>query len=76
MEWFAKTYLKDVRAKILDIGSYDVNGNYRDIFIDERFEYTGLDMEDGPNVILCHIHLINGVKLKMIAMMLLFLGKH
>ena len=50
MEWFAKTYLKDARAKILDIGSYDVNGNYRGIFIDERFEYTGLDMEDGPNV--------------------------
>lgn len=32
--------------KVLDVGSYDVNGTYEDIFSD----YTGLDIVDGPNV--------------------------
>lgn len=32
--------------KVLDIGSYDVNGSLRDLFTD----YTGVDMRDGPNV--------------------------
>ena len=34
--------------KILDIGSYDVNGTVRPIF--EKGNYTGLDMAQGPNV--------------------------
>lgn len=52
MEWFAKEYLSDVSEKIrvLDVGSYDVNGSYKHIFESDRFEYTGLDMERGPNV--------------------------
>ena len=35
--------------KVLDIGSYDVNGCLKPLF---RFdaEYTGLDMREGPNV--------------------------
>ena len=34
--------------KILDVGSYDVNGTMKPIF--ERGQYVGLDMEAGPNV--------------------------
>jgi SAM-dependent methyltransferase len=41
--------------KILDVGSMDVNGNIRDAisvsnFQDGVFNYTGLDMSEGPNV--------------------------
>lgn len=52
MEWFAETFLPrdDRRLKILDVGSYNVNGCYRDYFPQERFDYTGLDMQAGPNV--------------------------
>jgi SAM-dependent methyltransferase len=35
-------------AEVLDVGSYDVNGNVRDLFSPGR--YTGLDMRAGPNV--------------------------
>jgi cephalosporin hydroxylase len=34
--------------KILDVGSYDVNGTMKPIF--EKGKYVGLDMEEGPNV--------------------------
>lgn len=37
-----------IKGKILDCGSRDVNGCVKPIF--EGCEYTGLDMEDGPNV--------------------------
>ncbi len=51
MQWFKDTYLdKDKRQKILDVGSYNVNGCYKEIFNDEHIEYNGLDMVDGPNV--------------------------
>jgi SAM-dependent methyltransferase len=33
-------------ARVLDIGSYDVNGSLRPLFTN----YTGLDMRPGPNV--------------------------
>jgi SAM-dependent methyltransferase len=36
---------------VLDVGSYDVCGTYRPIVEDMGFRsYTGLDIEDGPNV--------------------------
>ena len=51
MEWFVKTFVDSNREiKVLDVGSYDVNGSYRELFSDDRFKYTGLDMADGPNV--------------------------
>ena len=54
MEWFAKTYMKDGKERsVLDVGSYDVNGSYKEIFKDIGAEYYGLDMEDGPNVDIC-----------------------
>jgi hypothetical protein len=40
---------KDIEnKKILDVGSYNVNGTMRPIF--EKGQYVGLDMEEGPNV--------------------------
>ncbi|GMO45797.1 MAG: hypothetical protein Ta2G_00760 [Termitinemataceae bacterium] len=53
MEWFVQTfcnYKQKTPIKILDVGSYDVNGSYKQFFYDERFMYTGLDMSKGPNV--------------------------
>lgn len=36
---------------ILDVGSYGVNGTYREIFSDSgKYRYTGLDVNPGPNV--------------------------
>jgi len=63
MQWFSKEHLGDDqnhhltdKIKILDVGSYDVNGSYRQFFASERFIYTGLDMEAGPNVDLVPEH--------------------
>ena len=53
MKWFADNYVAKLngnKIKILDVGSYSVNGSYKEIFNDEKFEYIGLDMEMGPNV--------------------------
>jgi SAM-dependent methyltransferase len=53
MEWFVQTYtegLDDEPVRVLDVGSYDVNGTYRDLFPAPRFSYTGLDICEGPNV--------------------------
>ncbi len=36
--------------KILDIGSYDVNGTYKEIFKGPRYQYVGMDVAEGPNV--------------------------
>ena len=35
-------------AKVLDVGSYDYNGNPRSLFPDS--EYIGIDVKEGPNV--------------------------
>lgn len=53
MKWFKNKYLKNSsNLKVLDVGSLDKKGdfNYREIFNDENFNYTGLDFEDGNNV--------------------------
>jgi len=53
MEWFVQNYLAEYTqrgaVRVLDVGSYDMNGSYKRFF-DERFLYTGLDMVAGPNV--------------------------
>ncbi|MBI5849282.1 MAG: glycosyltransferase [Nitrospirae bacterium] len=37
--------------QLLDVGSYGVNGTYKEIFADTaKFLYTGLDVNPGPNV--------------------------
>jgi hypothetical protein len=35
---------------VVDFGSYDVNGTYRGLFDHPGFTYTGVDLEEGPNV--------------------------
>ena len=51
MTLFARKYLDEAqRLKIIDIGSYDVDGSYRPIFSKPNWEYKGLDMVAGPNV--------------------------
>ena len=53
MEWFKNNYLnKDHDLKILDVGSLDLTGNYnyRNIFNEKNWSYTGLDIKAGPNV--------------------------
>lgn len=52
MEWFVKNYLENrtETMSILDVGSYDVNGTYKQFFNNEKYRYTGLDMVTGPNV--------------------------
>ncbi|MHB8910069.1 MAG: glycosyltransferase [Syntrophales bacterium] len=46
----AKNFPQDGIA-ILDVGSYGVNGTYREIFSDTgKYLYTGLDVNPGPNV--------------------------
>ena len=53
MEYFAQRFLAEqgvVGGKVLDIGSQDVNGSYKQFFPEESFQYTGLDMVRGKNV--------------------------
>ena len=53
MEWFVQNYIpKHEKIRILDVGSYNVNGCYRQLFTssDYECEYVGLDMSPGPNV--------------------------
>lgn len=38
------------KKKVLDFGSYDYNGSYRSLFDDEKWEYIGVDLQEGPNV--------------------------
>jgi len=53
MQWFVENFLNRPttnRLKILDVGSFDVNGTYKKFFPAEKYDYVGLDMEPGPNV--------------------------
>ena len=40
----------DAPAGVLDVGSYDVNGSYRDMFDLEQTQYCGVDIRKGPGV--------------------------
>lgn len=49
MQKFVRNYLnKNKKYKILDVGSYNVNGTYKDLFI--KWDYQGLDIAPGNNV--------------------------
>ena len=51
MKWFVDNYIpKDKKVRVLDVGSYNVNGSYRTLFSGTQVEYIGLDMCAGPNV--------------------------
>jgi len=41
---------KSHHMKVVDIGSYDVNGSYKPIFGSNNIKYIGIDMQEGPNV--------------------------
>lgn len=57
MQWFTQNFLQaDRHYSVLDVGSYDVNGTYKEIFESSQFTYTGLDMEAGPNVTLVPVN--------------------
>ena len=53
MRWFVDNYAARVNerpVRVLDVGSYDVNGSYRHLYAKPDYEYMGLDVEAGPNV--------------------------
>lgn len=56
MEWFVNNYViknlhcYESKVRVLDVGSCDVNGSYKQYFPTEIFEYHGLDMCEGKNV--------------------------
>lgn len=37
-------------ARVLDVGSMNINGSYRPMVEERGWHYTGLDIEPGPNV--------------------------
>lgn len=49
MTRFVETRLRDrIGLRVLDVGSYNVNGSYRDLFANHV--YVGADIRPGPNV--------------------------
>lgn len=55
MEMCIKKYLCDAgsgdkRLNVVDIGSSDINGTYRQLFPNDRFNYLGVDMAPGLGV--------------------------
>jgi hypothetical protein len=51
MARLVRTYLKPEHSlRILDVGSYDVNGSYRPLFDKPGWHYAGADVAPGPNV--------------------------
>ena len=48
MALFAIKYCRDPGLHVADVGSYDVNGTFRELF--EHCSYTGLDIVEGPGV--------------------------
>ncbi len=46
-----QTHLNRTQSlRIIDIGSYDVNGSYKVFFEAPHWHYTGVDLSPGPNV--------------------------
>lgn len=46
-----KTHLDRTKAlNVIDIGSYDVNGSYKQFLNAPTWRYTGVDLSPGPNV--------------------------
>lgn len=50
VNFYCMNHEHEEKIRVLDVGSYDVNGSYKGLFPKDKFEYTGLDMVEGPNV--------------------------
>lgn len=51
IDYYQSYFMKEKeKIKVLDVGSYDVNGSYKSIFPEQKYAYLGLDMCAGPNV--------------------------
>lgn len=54
MRWFVEDVLLPEKESkpltILDVGAIDLNGGNRDLFQHPNWAYTGLDLQEGPNV--------------------------
>ena len=51
MGYFVNKYLDpNKELRILDVGSYDQNGSYRNYFFNPKWKYEGCDIAMGPNV--------------------------
>jgi len=50
MTYLLDPQFADIKRSVLDVGSYDENGTYKQFFPESTFTYTGLDMVAGPNV--------------------------
>lgn len=51
IQWFVDSFISVTScAHVRDVGSQDLNGSFRSLFSDNRFQYVGLDIEPGPNV--------------------------
>ncbi|TMD59057.1 MAG: class I SAM-dependent methyltransferase [Chloroflexi bacterium] len=51
MQDLVSRYLQPgVPLRVVDVGSYDVNGSYRNLFAKPGWQYSGIDLEAGPNV--------------------------
>ena len=42
--------VQDEISHVIDFGSYDVNGTYKNIFPSSNWNYKGIDLQAGPNV--------------------------
>lgn len=48
---FVKKFLDpEKNLKILEVGSYDVNGSFKNLFKNPKWKYYGLDLRKGSNV--------------------------
>jgi SAM-dependent methyltransferase len=51
MQWFIDHFVpSNITQSVLDVGSQDLNRSFRGIFSHSRLQYTGADVEHGPNV--------------------------
>ncbi len=51
MAEFVKQYLDPCEnLTIVDLGSRDINGSYRDLFLCDKWKYIGVDLQPGKNV--------------------------
>lgn len=64
MDLFKQKYLNKINnLKILDVGSMG-EYNYKEIFNENNWEYTGLDIKEGPNVDFVVNDIYNWIEIK------------